>query len=432
MLVVTTLSLVFASASLVGSLFIAAGTSAAVRKTVCGGDPSGHTNRQTQALQLVLFCIATSDVLGSLSWISTQSAKLTGLDSPVRCLMAGIAGDMGFVAMSLWTAVFAWQIRSVLTRSKVEGLLGYDRPLGHVGWRLGLAVWGMSALSTAALNIGHAQSCVGGRRLYPGARALSTGSSGQRMLEHVVAVCFLGGLPIVTISYCILEYTRVVCHYHHMLDISVAAINGADTMGRAASMQAASVALHSEDGEQTTVATRHMGPAGPADTRHVTVAIPHEGRRDGRHEGRREGRREPSTAPSSGEAAAAAAGLRGSWYRMRTRGFHLKLNRRLLSYLLAYIMCELAGVPAAVRWATHKEESVYHDEEESDPLVAMRVVLMSLQGAANAVVFAHHTGCFKAWGMGWGMGWAPASWQRCRACCHDLVRPRADSVVSPL
>jgi len=87
----------------------------------------------------------------------------------------------------------------------------------------------------------------------------------------------------------------------------------------------------------------------------------------------------------------------------RARGMHvrLKLNRRLLSYLFAYVMCQLPGIPAALLHAFSEadDNAVYLNQEESNPLVAARVLMNSLQGLANSVVFAHHTGSLRSQSM---------------------------------
>ena len=85
-----------------------------------------------------------------------------------------------------------------------------------------------------------------------------------------------------------------------------------------------------------------------------------------------------------------------------TRRVTEKLDLRLLSYLVAYVLCELPGVPALIvptdfngtapvadKIAVN-DDSIYLTQQETNVLVAIRVLTCSAQGLINALVFAHH------------------------------------------
>ena len=74
------------------------------------------------------------------------------------------------------------------------------------------------------------------------------------------------------------------------------------------------------------------------------------------------------------------------------RGVATRLDVRLLSYLVAYLACQLPGLPALLRDPSLRanDNAVYLQRQETDVLVAVRVVTQSIQGAANALVFVHH------------------------------------------
>ena len=76
-----------------------------------------------------------------------------------------------------------------------------------------------------------------------------------------------------------------------------------------------------------------------------------------------------------------------------------RLDMRLLSYLIAYVACQLPALPAlvdlhgnhsAVNPLAADDDNVYLTRQETDPLVALRVLTSSGQGLLNALVFAHH------------------------------------------
>ena len=67
------------------------------------------------------------------------------------------------------------------------------------------------------------------------------------------------------------------------------------------------------------------------------------------------------------------------------------LNARLLSYLLAYIVCELPALPAAffdMRGMSSNDVATY--DSGFSVLVAVRMLLPPLQGTANALAYVHH------------------------------------------
>ena len=98
------------------------------------------------------------------------------------------------------------------------------------------------------------------------------------------------------------------------------------------------------------------------------------------------------------------------------RGVATRLDVRLLSYLVAYLACQLPGLPALLRDPSLRanDNAVYLQRQETDILVAVRVVTQSIQGAVNALVFVHHAritvvplsrrgcygGCLRCWGGG--------------------------------
>ena len=80
-----------------------------------------------------------------------------------------------------------------------------------------------------------------------------------------------------------------------------------------------------------------------------------------------------------------------------------RLDRRLLSYILAYAACQLPALPAlaedlgnvfgnstALNPLAADDDRAYITRQETDPLVAMRVLANSGQGLINALVYAHH------------------------------------------
>jgi len=315
MLVVTTLSVVFACASLLGSGYICVHTRVAVWLSVlrcCGRNRDEVVAyRQQEMVQSILFAISSCDVLASACWISTQAQQLSGApDVPARCLTAGVIGQFSFIAMSLWTAVFACCTCMLLTQRR--------HPCSSRAVAFG--VWGLSALSTAMLCLGHSTSSCDEE----GGGAESSSTPWREASMHVQRAawraCFVV-LPVLTILLCLAEYARVVLYYRKLY------------------------LLHAAEGSNL------------------------------------------------GEQLA----LR----ELRARGLKLtlKLNKRLLSYLLAYVVCELPGLPDAIRQAdfTGSGDANFLDDgyllaEENSPLVALRVLAQSLQGLANALVFAHHTG----------------------------------------
>ena len=67
------------------------------------------------------------------------------------------------------------------------------------------------------------------------------------------------------------------------------------------------------------------------------------------------------------------------------------LDVRLLSYLLAYIVCELPALPIAfvdLKQMSSNDVATYDDEFTF--LLAMRMLLPPLQGVANALAYIHH------------------------------------------
>jgi len=332
MLVVSTLSLVFATASLLGSCYIVCATSSSVWQ-----QGSSHQ----VALQRILLAISFSDVLGGASWISTQAQALSGrADNQTRCLLAGIIGQFAFTAMSLWTAIFAACIRSVLVAQK-STLAGMS--LG--GGSISALVTGISAIATGLLSVGHAQSCYDSG---------PDPNSWEQQLKHATwRVCFVA-VPVATIILCLAEYARVVRHYRQAFE-------------SAASDLAVLTQTIGDDG---------AGPMQPARTDDAPPQL------SGHHMG--------------GDRISQIDVLR----EVHARGLKLSLalNRRLLLYLLAYVACELPGVPAAMQQAftAGDDNEVYRREEEGSMLVAVRVLTQSLQGLANAMAFVHHTGKLQA------------------------------------
>ena len=88
----------------------------------------------------------------------------------------------------------------------------------------------------------------------------------------------------------------------------------------------------------------------------------------------------------------------------QTPGVATRLDRRLLSYILAYAACQLPALPAlmddlgntysgnstAINPLASNDDRAYITRQETDPLVAMRVLANSGQGLINALVYAHH------------------------------------------
>ena len=73
-------------------------------------------------------------------------------------------------------------------------------------------------------------------------------------------------------------------------------------------------------------------------------------------------------------------------------GSATKLDGRLLSYLIAYLICQLPGLPAAIaldRYLSLNDSDAYI-EYANDPMMIARMVANPLQGTINALVFWHH------------------------------------------
>jgi len=362
MLVVATLSVVFAVASLLGSCYIAAQTRHAALTSLfrcCSRGGSAVMIPHQETIQRILFAISLSDGVSSACWISTQGQRMSSMpDSPARCLTAGVLGQGSFIAMSMWTAVFACATRSVLTEYKQQATCS--------GWLTDVIVWGLSALCVMLLTLGHGQTCGDGDA---GSGDFQSAFAWEADIRHAAwQACFLW-LPIITIGVCLYEYAGVLRHYRAFYASSLADL--------------ASQPWSAESAQDDVFASVDEG----------TAQTLHE---------------------------------------LRTRGVQisLKLNRRLLSYLLAYVVCELPGIPAALRQAFWTGEDNYADDgyldlEESDPFVASRVLAQSLQGLANALVFAHHTGSLHAPGSWCGNLW------RCTRRKHRSTMSTFDDALLP-
>ena len=398
MLIVTTLSLAFAAFSLLGSTYICCSTVAvACRGFCCCGGSGDGGNASQESIQRILFAISFADLISSACWISTQTMKLSGApDVPLRCLTAGILGQFSFIAMSLWTAVLASCTRSVLTQGG-----GTSRVIGG-GRFVGLGVWGASATCALLLYVGHS-SC---RDHHGGSGSGGSGSGSVRAPEAMVQlqrliwrVCFVG-LPLATILLCLAEYSRVSYYYRKLY-----ALLTRSTSHSAADLEeqlTSAVADGGDDGG---------GGDGGASASGANGSCGGGGGDDGGDDGDGDksatmdercnevsASMEPPRRPGHG--AAAMQALRE--LRARRLDFNLKLNRRLLTYLLAYVLCEAPGLPNALQQAWWASDGDYLDDgylelEETSPLVSMRVLAQSLQGLANAIAFAHHTGSLHGW-----------------------------------
>ena len=78
--------------------------------------------------------------------------------------------------------------------------------------------------------------------------------------------------------------------------------------------------------------------------------------------------------------------------RQRVLTLATKLDGRLLSYLIAYLLCQLPGLPAAIaldRYLSLNDSDAYI-EYANDPMMIARMVANPLQGLVNALVFWHH------------------------------------------
>lgn len=404
MLIVTTLSVVFATASLFGSSYIFLSTiTVACRGLCCSVDEDGPSkNERQEMVQRILCAISFADLLASACWISTQVQELSGLpDVPIRCMSAGIIGQFSFIAMSMWTAVFASCTRAVLTQGTTVRVVGG-------GWIVSVAIWSVSAVSTAVLYVGHS-SCRDHRGSGSGVHAPWLMLQVQR---QVWRVCFVG-LPLGTVLLCLTEYARVSCYYRKQYALSAgdleehltSFVSDTSTSGAHAAGAHAAGSSGGNDRRDNGDGNGDGSAAMPEDSRAEELG---------------------SRAHESGSVAAHGRISKQALRELRARGlrFSLSLNRRLLSYLLAYVLCEAPGLPNALQQAFSAADGDYLDDgylelEETSPIVAMRVLAQSLQGLANAIVFAHHTGklngCIAALRWHWH-----AAWRRSTECTEEM------------
>ena len=91
-----------------------------------------------------------------------------------------------------------------------------------------------------------------------------------------------------------------------------------------------------------------------------------------------------------------------------------KLDMRLLSYLIAYVACQLPALPAlaAMPHDFGQKDTDTYLHGEAVPLVAVRVLAQSAQGLVNALVFMHHARHDRTGVAAWSPRWFAWGWGR--------------------
>jgi len=278
----------------------------------------------------LLLPIAIADTLAAAFWIRAEVRIITSpdrVDAPWMCSLCASLGNLAFAWMSAFTCLLAGYLRAALTMRR-----GTQRPP-----RLLLqTAWLLPMLLVGGLEVGHHERCVENAK---------ADASRSKWLPPWYAALARGlwtfefiALPIATMAFSAFCYWSV--HRHFRLKGMIADETLSETLRSASSSMPPSTSCSS----------------GACDDDY-----------------------------NRGSARLSEEPMLHDW-----RGVALRLDLRLLSYLLAYAACQLPALPSSILDGSEIYAPHYGVVNANDAAEGCRVLIQPLQGLLNAVVFAHH------------------------------------------